>query len=273
MLTPNPNIPILYVIALAAITLIGCGTSGTTVEGKSSLDKAIASYIDGDLERAEALFDELVRQPLPREDLQTAYLYLGRIYLATGKYDRAAEVLSAGKALGGDVRFDEYLEVASRHVNATAHRIAQETRITRAQLAVLINDLFDPTPRERPAASGTNGTTERAKHMGVEGHWAEDYIEVAFSTGAMTTLPDGEFHPDEGVTRPALYAIVSRIVDSHHISRTVVEDLFPHGYRGTIESSTAGGVNRIGYEFVSGKEAIAALKEVARAAGASESPD
>jgi len=273
LLTPNPNIPILYVIALAAITLVGCGTSGTNVEGKSSLDKGIASYINGDLERAEALFDESVGQPLSREDLQTAYLYLGRIYLATGKYDRAAEVLSAGRALGGDVRFDEYLEVASRHLSATPHRIARETRITRAQLAALIDDLFDLTPRDHPTVSGANGTPKRTKHVGVEGHWGEDHIETVFSAGAMTTLPDGKFHPDEGVTRPALYAIVSRIVDSRHISRAVVDDVFPHGYRGTVESSTAGGANRIGYEFVSGKEAIAALKEVARAAGALESPD
>ncbi len=103
-------------IVLCALALGGCGSPRTTVVENASLEKAIAFYIDGDLPRSEALFNSIIKQGRADDDYRTAYLYLGRIYLAQHDYEKAADALWRGKALGGDVRFDEYLGIAQRHL-------------------------------------------------------------------------------------------------------------------------------------------------------------
>ena len=254
-------------IVLTALALAGCGPPRTTVVENASLEKAIAFYIDGDLQRAEALFNEITKQGRADDDYRAACLYLGRIYLAEGDYQKAADVLSAGKALGGDVRFDEYFEIAQRRLTTSPERIVQLERITREQLAALIDHMFGSIldgPTEAPGAVRASPLT-REEHS--EGRPASDAVGVVSRTGVMTALADGEFHPDEKVTRPAFYAVVKRLVDALDAPSSVMTEMFPGGYRETLSPQAAGGEKRDGTGFVSGREAVQTLKTLARRVG------
>ena len=196
------------------------------------MKEGIVSFIDGDLDRAESVFSNVTRESQSDEDLQTAYLYLGRIYLARGDYVKAADALSAGKALGGDVRFDEYFEEAQRHLLASPARIIQLERITREQLAALIGDLFG-----------------------------------AGLAGVMDVLPDGDLHAGEAVTRPAFYVIVSRLANVLGGGGISSEALSPGGYRSTLGAPVGPPGEEANGNFITGREAVGTLETLERLLG------
>jgi hypothetical protein len=46
----------------------------------------------------------------------------------------------------------------------------------------------------------------------IEGHWAKAEIEAVAAKGLLTGYPDGNFHPDEPVTRAQLAVVVARLL-------------------------------------------------------------
>jgi len=262
----NTRISTSRVIVVCLLALGGCGPPSTTVVENASLDKAIASYIDGDLRRAEALFNEIIEQGRADDDYRTACLYLGRIYLAQEDYERAAEVLSAGKALGGDLRFDEYFEIARQHLTALPARIAQLEFITRGQLAALIDRMFGPL-LDRSAQTPDSTAAETAVEVqGGETAAKRDAVAVVSRAGVMPLLADGTFRPEERVTGPAFFAIAARLADTIRAPADAIDEMFPAGYRGTLGPQAAG-ANGGGTHFLSGREAVEALEALARRVG------
>jgi len=273
LLTSTTRISALFAFVLTAATLAGCGSPRTTAGKNASLEKAIACYIDGDLDGAESLFLEATKASLADEDLQTAYLYLGRIYLARGDYEKAADVLSTGKALGGDLRFDEYFEVARGHLVSSPARIIQLERITRRELAALVDGMFGPRLRERWG----EGQEERGAESGAAdqpGQPAEeDPFEVLGRAGVTGVFSDGDLHGEEMVTWPAFYVFVSRLAGALGGERGVTNEIFPGGYRAVLtargtatENDTAGDYEGASI-FVSGRDALSALETLDRSLG------
>ena len=212
-------------------------------------------FIAGDYEEAEVLFQQVLDDPDSDEDLLTAHLYLGRIYLEREEYKKAAEMFSAGKALGGDARFAAYFEEAASHLRVSRRTIIQENEISRGQLAALLQDMFEG------AFDAGGNTSERAQTA--EKHWSTGYTEFAEEVGVMNRLPDGDFHPDAKVTGPAFFVIVSRLAEKLGLSESIVEEAFPGGMRGAVAALDAESKEGL----VSGREAVSVLTAVARAAG------
>jgi hypothetical protein len=238
------------VIALAAVILGGCGSPRTTAVEDASLEQGIVSFIDGDLDRAEPLLLKVTRESHSDADLQTAYLYLGRIYLARDDYVKAADVLSAGKALGGDVRFDEYFEEARRHLLASPTRVGQLERITRGQLAALIVDMFGAS------LAGAGGGDEPANREPPE----RDPLDALQRADVMVDLADGEPHGEDVVTRPAFYVIVRRLANALGAADTAGKALFSGGYKSTLGGAISPPDKESEANFVTGREAVGTLE-------------
>ena len=275
---------------MTALFLAGCGSPRTTVGGNTSLDRAIALYIDGDFQRAEVLLTQITRGGGADEEVAAAYLYLGRIYLARGDYEKATDAFSAGRTLGGDIRFTEYFEEARRHLTGSPRRIVQLPRITRAQLAGLIEDMFGSrlvgcpgtgeirSPEQEPGipmgsdgGQGTDGSVN-----GVAARRGERAIDCVLQAGVMTVLPDGDFHAADEVTAPAFYAVVQRLARVLGAEGDVGASLFPGGFRGATGRGGGegervegeGGTETGGGDaFVSGREAHRILVALAAACG------
>jgi len=196
----------LCAFCLAALSLAGCGSPRTAVDRRAALDEAIAEYFRGDLARAEILLLEIVGSDAPDEDQATAYLYLGRLYLDRSDYQRAADALSSGKALVGGTRFDEYFNEAQRRLVSAGDRIFQLPRVTRAQLAAVIEERF--APKLTPACN--------------------------VRSEVMRALPDGDFHANDPVTSSAFYSILWRLSDLLGLDRRAMVDLYPRGFRSTL---------------------------------------
>ncbi len=248
-------------IALAAATLLGCGPPGTTVVEDTSLETAIACFIDGDLGRAETLFEEITHEPHSDDDYRSAYLYLGRIYLARGDYAKAADALSAGRALGDDARFDEYFEIARRNLATTPARVGQIDAITRGELAALLDHVFGSLLRGR---HGERGSSEEGDSVRVTNGGGPP-IEFVTRAGIMDFLPDGEFHAEDKVSWPAFYIISSRIVDSFGGDREALSDVFPRGYGGTLDASQGNNGAPASGQLVSGRDALRICEALAGA--------
>ena len=256
-------------IVLCALALGGCGSPRTTVVENASLEKAIAFYIDGDLQRSEALFNAIIKHGRADDDYRTACLYLGRIYLAQHDYERAADALWRGKALGGDVRFDEYLEIAQRHLSVSPKRILQLETVTREQLAGLIDQMFGSVLVDSGGTTGAVMASAPGAHReaDAEREADRDPIGVVTRTGVMTRFADGEFHPDEKVTRPAFCAVVARLAGAIDAPPGVMNEMFPGGYRESLSPQSVAAGDRGGIRFLSGREAVEVLQALARRVG------
>jgi hypothetical protein len=255
---PLPRISIQLALAVAAMLAAGCGAPHSTFGERSTVEEAVGCFVAGDYDGAEALFREVLDQPASDEDLVTAHLYLGRIYLERQDYDRAADMFSAGKALGGDVRFDGYFEEAASHLRISPETIIQEEIISRGQLAALLKEMFE-------GALGT-GNEDANETRPTAAHWSSGYTLFVERSRVMKRLPDGDFHPDGKVTRPAFFVIVSRLTGKLGLSADVLEDAFPGGLRAAVASVDDAGGDETS-SFVSGREAVSVLETVARAAG------
>ena len=54
------------------------------------------------------------------------------------------------------------------------------------------------------------GQAASADLADIKGHWAESYINLLVESGAVTGMPDGNFHPSETVTMPQFVTMVIR---------------------------------------------------------------
>jgi hypothetical protein len=242
-------------MAVALLVVVGCSTDASRTPSRSRLDHAIARYIAGDYSAAESELLDLTAHLKSNEDLQTAYLYLGRTYLAIEDYIKAADAFSTGRMLGGGVQFDAYMEMLQGELEANAKSIRLRPRITRGQLAALLAARLPVAPRRRDVAPPPD----------VARHWSKDYAETALGNGWMKALPDGRFHPDAPVTRVAFFLVLRRAATASGISDAVLQGVFPGGYRGALEA----GAGKDGTEdgFVSGNEAVADIEALFSASG------
>ena len=63
-------------------------------------------------------------------------------------------------------------------------------------------------------------TTDSAKNIfdDVSGHWASDAINSFAKLGYVSGYPDGEFHPDDKVTRAEVVSVINRMVGTKSVS-------------------------------------------------------
>lgn len=83
--------------------------------------------------------------------------------------------------------------------------------ITRAEMATII-------------ARFANLTENKVTFKDIEGHWAQDAIELAAGNGWIFGYEDNTFHPDNNITRAATIAMINRVLERHVVS---VDDLLP----------------------------------------------
>ena len=231
---------------LAAVSSCGPASTGSAGwKGDKEMDAAVAAYISGDYADATARLEELSGKAKTPEQLRDVYWYLGRAYAATGDYSRAVDAFTAGKAHGGGIEFDEYLALLAALVSADPENLARSERVTRAQLAVLIDRMF--------YAQGA-GSGEPAK----EGAGAGVEQLAVVQRGVLAVLPDGGFHPGAQVTRASFFAAVSRLLSDRHIDADTNE-LFEGGFSWALATDAEQG------RFVTGKEVVATLRRVSAA--------
>ena len=75
-----------------------------------------------------------------------------------------------------------------------------DAAITRAELAAIASR-FDEL------SGGESRLTD------ISGHWAEDYINSAYSKGWVDGYPDGTFRPDQNITRAEVMTLVNRVLE------------------------------------------------------------
>ncbi len=136
--------------------------------------------------------------------------------------------------------------------------------MTREQLAGLIDQMFGSALADSGVTTGAVGAASAPL---AEREADRDPIGVVTRSGVMTRLADGEFHPDEKVTRPAFYAVVARLVGAIDAPPGVMDEMFPGGYRESLSPQAVVAGDRGGIHLLSGREAVEALQTLARRVG------
>ncbi|MFQ5510330.1 MAG: tol-pal system YbgF family protein [Candidatus Krumholzibacteriia bacterium] len=242
----------LYVSVAVALAVTGCARSH---KGGRAVDGAIALYIEGDYVDAERVLSRLTSSLDNDEERRTAYLYLGRTYMAVSDYPRALEAFAAGKRLGGGLRFDEYLAAAAQHAGVSPRTVRAQSTVSRGDLASLIHSFFGeklpPDPRSRERVQGQ-------PPLAVP-------IRSALASGVMARLADGGFHSERVVTRAAFYFVLRRLALRVGVRRAVFEQLlYPQGVRSAV-TTTGGPDPAAGDRPVAGNDVVRVLQAVASA--------
>jgi hypothetical protein len=233
-------IPALLTLAL----LLGSCSSGKRAGGSSALDRAIESYIAGEYHDAVDRLEALARGSGSEEDLLEVYLYLGRSYMALGQHSLAIDAFAAGKTRGGGAVFDEYLRRLDVLVSGAPDVVATAVRVTRAQLAALIDRMFYAAPED--AGASAEGVVTRLESV---------------RKGIVPVLPDGSFHGEAFVTRAAFYAAVARLMQDRG-GAAGAQRIFDGGYDWALSGAVA---DTEADRYVSGREAVATLRRVSQA--------
>ena len=244
------------VMALS-LTLIGLSScsSGGPGHSRSELDRAIESYIAGDYGEAVERLDKLSKNTESEERLREIYLYLGRSYLALEQYSQAIDAFTVGAAYGGGLVFEEYLTRLGVVVSVAPQIVAASDKITRAQLAALIDKMFFGGVKDIGAVSGEGRQDVAAG------------LSTAVRRGVVPTLPDGGFHGNEFVTRAAFYVVVARLIEDTGIPGGPTS-FFEGGFAWAL--NPGGGATDIGrMDYISGREALDTLERLAEARRAS----
>jgi hypothetical protein len=204
----------------------------------------MGAFISGDYADAAARFENLADKAKTEEQLRDVYWYLGRVYLAAGQYNGAIDAFTTGRAHGGGVEFDEYLRQLDALVSGDPDNVVRSERITRVQLAVLIDRMFF-TDRD------AGGEQSPPAHTGELSGQLE-----SVERGVMDSLPDGRFHPEAFVTRGAFYVAVSKLIRVENID-VDTGVLFQNGFAWVLDGGEDDG------KFITGKEAVGVLERVA----------
>jgi tetratricopeptide (TPR) repeat protein len=255
--------PVLLGMVAASLTLLGCGGSHQVPTGGTAVDRAITLFIEGDYVQAERHLNRLTAELEAGEDRRTAYLYLGRTYMALEDYDRAAEAFTTGKLLGGGVRFDEYLTDARRYLGASPATARAQRTVTRGQLAALIHSfLADRLQSDAPSVR-RNTSVARTPHVDAVTGWR-----------VMSVLPDGEFHADREVTRSAFFFVLRRLSERLGVAANTSErTLYPHGARSAVATAPTGDGAAENVQFITGNEVVDALRAIVSAASSASTSD
>lgn len=84
--------------------------------------------------------------------------------------------------------------------------------ITRAEMATII-------------ARFAKLTENKVTFTDIDGHWAQESIELAAGNGWIFGYEDNSFHPNDKITRAATIAMINRVLERHVVS---VDDLLPN---------------------------------------------
>jgi hypothetical protein len=240
-------IPLATALLFVLAGVWSCGTSGSgRWSGEKDIDRAVAAYIEGDYTAAVERLEALSTQQAGEDQLREIYWYLGRSLVAMGQYHRAIDAFTVGKANGGGAEFDEYLARLGALVSGEPENVARSDRVTRAQLAVVIDQMFYGESSQTQENPGPSDTSTRL----------EDLAPVA--RGVVAVLPDGRFHPEAYVTRASFYAAVSRLVREKDID-VDTGLLFDGGFQWALAADDGG------ERYVTGKQVVATLQRVAAA--------
>jgi hypothetical protein len=238
------------VLLISCLLLGSCSLRGRG-GGRAELDRAIESFIAGDYQAAAERLEELSTAAKSEEEKRGIYLYLGRSYVALERYNLAIDAFTAGLAIGGGMVFEEYLTRLGLLVSASPEIVSTSLRITRGQLAALIDGMFYSGVDDIGGSGGGRGAAGAVVRL------------TSVRRGVVPTLADGRFHADEPVTRAAFYAAVARLVHDTQPG-TDPSRFFESGYDWVL----AGGGGAQGArdsEFVSGKDAVTTLRRVMEA--------
>jgi hypothetical protein len=241
--------PLPAVIAIVAMTLWSCGPSGTASgdwAGDAEWNEAVGAFIAGDFDNAVARLEALAKKASSEEQFQEVYWYLGRAYLETERYSQAIDAFRVGKAHGGGGEFDEYLIQLDALVSGEPENVQRSERITRVQLAVLIDRMFFSGSEQDSVQTAAAPAGSVSEQM------------VSVERGVLESLPDGRFHPEAFVTRAAFYVSVARLLREIQLE-IEAGDLFPGGFGWAL------GGGEDDDHFVTGKEAFTTLQRVAAA--------
>ena len=89
--------------------------------------------------------------------------------------------------------------------------------VLRSELAVILAESF---------ATGRKAVDKKGYKDVTSAHWADKWIETALDTNLMIGYPDGNFRPDQQVTKAEVFATIAQIVD---VDTTNVKDVNYNG--------------------------------------------
>jgi len=252
----NSNVKIALLFVVTAGLSISCSASRVARESPA-LEQAIVLFIDGKYTEAESSLLAVIPTLTSNEEFGTAYLYLGRTYMAMEKYEEAAVSFRQGLGYGADPRLDEYLKLATEYYTGEEHIIRRVPVITRGQLASLIAMTLELKESDDAIETPPD----------VESHWCEPYVHAVQVAGIMDTLPDGNFYPDASVTWSAFYSVVHRAALATDVSEELWMELFPGGLEAVVREKMTDDEDGTSRAMVSGPEAAAILERLSGGAG------
>ena len=228
-----------------------------------------------------------------------AHLVLGQVWLKGYEFTKAEASFSRALELAptsAEARREWDRSVKIRQAapgTLVGKRIALADPVTRGELAALLAtelgiethlrkrrpELFDPSfrpPGAAPAAAGPVTPTD------IGGHWARNAVELVMRLNLMEAYPDGQFRPDEPVTRVGLATTLEQVLSviandpglkTRHLGQQspfpdVRSDHFAFNAalvvttRGLMESERPSGAFRLANP-VSGPEALLSMRKLA----------
>ncbi len=159
-----------------------------------------------------------------------AYDELGKVHTTRRDFDAAVDAYRRGiSALPDNVALNDGWQRVSELQRATLgvperyREIALSQALTRAELAVLLNEELDlrgiflgpQAPQERrfvPPGQANPEAGRIPQPIDALDHWARQHIEEAVITGAMDLFPDNTFRPNQVVSRVDLAMLIQRVL-------------------------------------------------------------
>ena len=272
---------------------------------KSKDSKYVPAYLGlarvymatNDLDRARGEAESAIKRE-PRN--ARAHLVLGQVFLKAYEFTRAEASFSRALELeptSADARREWDRSVKIRQASPgtlVGKRIALADPVTRGELAALLAtelgvethlrkrrpELFDPS--FRPPGAPSAGPAGPVAPTDIGDHWARNAIELVMRLNLMDAYPDGQFRPDEPVTRAGLATTLEQVLSviandpalkTRHLGQQspfpdVRSDHFAFNAalvvttRGLMESERPSGAFRLGNP-VSGPEALLAMRKLA----------
>ncbi len=203
--------------------------------------KAKQEKYDDAIDEAKDAIDDIPGSTVPDKKgaRVQGYLTLGDIYKeaniemyyadAQSAYEKALEVDNLNPRAQKALRQLADYKTAATGQREELKKIASKKEITRSDVAVLfvlelpLEKVFREAPKSDKAAfraptQNVMGQRESEKKGEMlptdvsEDHWAKSFIKEALEKGAMETMPDGGFHPDETVNRAEFARIIEKFL-------------------------------------------------------------
>lgn len=172
--------------------------------------------------------ERLLKKALKRDENHEASLfYYGKTHLYQYNFTDAESYFRRVVEIKGDFtgKADHFWNVAQKIVRAmpgtpVGKKVALYEKITRADLAVIfmeelkLGELFAKLPGTNSPAFNTPSQMESAESLPPDavGHWAETWVREMLRYGIIDSHPNGNFLPDETITRAEYAMAVQRLL-------------------------------------------------------------